>query len=1213
MDACLHNLYDVARAKKIFDNLLQRPANPLIEVRTYNAFLEAYLSMVEKTVNLDEKEYWLSNAWKLYELMEHGNKVIPNASTYATMLRAYHLYAFNTFLEIENPLSYSQLLRELVAHDIPVSKVITDRVFDSVDEVQAIIKELSRAAVKLNYTHVLRELGEADALGREETDILKDVPEAMPVLRPKKLAPGEDPTDVDAEKKEIPFNLDLLRRHMTEATLARRVLVDDVSARQKLLEESVFEVAVERMKRQAEVAEKYGLVNSAMRRADLQRWMWVWHVALTARLEQAIKEINQTESNLGGRSKMRPLLGPYLSLVKAERLSLMTILEVMRLQGTGGISDGMKTTRALVAVGKAVEIEYKAQMCRQNKIQIPISVMKSDRVQFFSNLGYNSLQQRRVVAAKHMEDGEAWSASWTPAIRSRVGGILVESLMDVAKVTRTVTDPKTKELITEEQPAFYHSYEYQRGQKLGVVRLNPVVADRLAKDNLKDAIHPRHLPMLVKPKPWLSYDQGGYLYSKSYVMRFKDSIEQQTYVKQACEQGNLELVFAALDVLGSTPWRINREVFDVVLQVWNSGERMGKMPPATYDEPEPSAPENEVDMKSKVIYLQRQRSYMQSKANNHSERCSVNYKIEIARAFLGDKLYLPHNVDFRGRAYPIPPHLSHIGDDLSRGLLKFADAKPLGERGLRWLKIHLANLYGYDKATFDERVDWVMERLDDIYDSASNPLEGRRWWTKAGDPWQCLACCFELHAALESPDPLKFMSSLPVHQDGTCNGLQHYAALGGDARGAQQVNLAASDRPSDVYSHVGRMVEQLIENDVKKGDKYALMLEGKITRKVVKQTVMTTVYGVTFVGAREQIEKQLKDRKDIPEEECWPAASYLARLVLTCIGDLFSGAKGIQTWLNLCARIISKAIPQERIAEAMALPGSSILRLKPPKGSGRNSAKSLNQSRLKKEQMTSVIWTTPLGLPIVQPYRKTVRKQVMTSLQTVYIADPNTPAEVNSTKQASAFPPNFVHSLDATHMMLTALECRTQGLNFASVHDSYWTHACDIDKMSEIIRETFIALHSSDVLQKLNDEFIERYKDYKQLRDAGARLVCTPEQASSLQSISPILEISETAKPTINETETSPEEVSQIKELLADLSDEKPSKDNNEGYEYEEDWEGEEDEYISGSAKARKVADDKALLELMGKFVNLTDILPPLPQKGSFKVEDIKKSQYFFS
>ena len=79
-------------------------------------------------------------------------------------------------------------------------------------------------------------------------------------------------------------------------------------------------------------------------------------------------------------------------------------------------------------------------------------------------------------------------------------------------------------------------------------------------------------------------------------------------------------------------------------------------------------------------------------------------------------------------------------------------------------------------------------------------------------------------------------------------------------------------------------------------------------------------------------------------------------------------------------------------------------------------------------------------------------------------------ATVNAQKQASAFPPNFIHSLDATHMMLTALECRQQGLTFASVHDSYWTHACSIDQMSGIIRDTFIALHSSDVLGKLAEE-----------------------------------------------------------------------------------------------------------------------------------------------
>ena len=116
-------------------------------------------------------------------------------------------------------------------------------------------------------------------------------------------------------------------------------------------------------------------------------------------------------------------------------------------------------------------------------------------------------------------------------------------------------------------------------------------------------------------------------------MRFKDSQEQQSYLKHASEQGNLELIYAGLDVLGSTPWQVNRKVFDVVLKVWNSGKRVCKVPPAVYDLPEPQRPENyETDPKARLIYLTRQKAWSEGKANNHSDRCSVNYKIEIARA-----------------------------------------------------------------------------------------------------------------------------------------------------------------------------------------------------------------------------------------------------------------------------------------------------------------------------------------------------------------------------------------------------------------------------------------------------------------------------------------------------------------------------------------------------------------------------------------------------
>lgn len=115
-------------------------------------------------------------------------------------------------------------------------------------------------------------------------------------------------------------------------------------------------------------------------------------------------------------------------------------------------------------------------------------------------------------------------------------------------------------------------------------------------------------------------------------MRFKDSSEQELYLKEATNAGTVELVYAGLDVLGSTPWKVNKAIFDVVVTVWNSGERMGKMPPAVFDQPVPEPPENMDDLEERSHHMIRQRAWAQNKANTHSERCSVNYRVEIARA-----------------------------------------------------------------------------------------------------------------------------------------------------------------------------------------------------------------------------------------------------------------------------------------------------------------------------------------------------------------------------------------------------------------------------------------------------------------------------------------------------------------------------------------------------------------------------------------------------
>jgi DNA-directed RNA polymerase len=96
----------------------------------------------------------------------------------------------------------------------------------------------------------------------------------------------------------------------------------------------------------------------------------------------------------------------------------------------------------------------------------------------------------------------------------------------------------------------------------------------------------------------------------------------------------------------------------------------------------------------------------------------------------------------------------------------------------------------------------------------------------------------------------------------------------------------------------------------------------------------------------------------------------------------------------------------------------------------------------------------------------------------ITLTRPDVLGPVDGRKQATAFPPNYIHSLDASHMLLSAIACNRAGLTFASVHDSFWTHACDVDTMNTVLREAFIRMHESDLITQLHTEFTERYKGY---------------------------------------------------------------------------------------------------------------------------------------
>jgi DNA-directed RNA polymerase len=202
---------------------------------------------------------------------------------------------------------------------------------------------------------------------------------------------------------------------------------------------------------------------------------------------------------------------------------------------------------------------------------------------------------------------------------------------------------------------------------------------------------------------------------------------------------------------------------------------------------------------------------------------------------------------------------------------------------------------------------------------------------------------------------------------------------------------------------------------------------------------MTTVYNVTFYGAKLQIQRQLETLPDLPKEKIVEASGYIADKTFASIKQLFKSARSIQDWLSESAYLASRV----------------------------NNA--------------AVTWRTPLGLTVVQPYFACYLPDKHNERR----AKPNQNLP-NYVKQRNAFPPNYIHSLDSCHMMLTSLYCEKANVTFVSVHDCFWTHACTVDTMNRICREQFVALHSLPLLQGLSEEFMKSYGFSEERIEAAA-------------------------------------------------------------------------------------------------------------------------------
>lgn len=1248
-DACL-DVNKLERAATVLERFRGRHDLPYARlISLHNRYLRAG---IDHALEQPESQ-WAPSLHEWFESQIRAKDIPPTPETIACMLKVSLLSARGQKL-ISFVNRYMDMLPEESMWAVLDTGVLSQQDFGTITGIYRPTSELA-----------IDEWDSIVASNRAEGVLLAEMP------------PSED---VESKTESVPEVLAVPQKGLGLKTL-RGVLsffdqidgqdlsklpMDERREVQARLERDCVDAAIQRWRGENQALAKMRHVPALSTRA-LNSQLYDWQLTLekALKLEFSLFDDSETREKKTAEDLERCLYAPFMRQSDPTRLSAVTIMAVLNTLAHQGADKGVTLSTLLTNLSRIVEEDVRFQM-RQRKLKISRANFRKERLQQRAN----SLKQPEdsstpqpdempaaTQAESHILDVPTYDEStWPPLIKMKVGAQLLSLLLDAARIQVVREHPETKQLIGQMQPALARTTIHRKGKKIGMIMPNKVLVDLLKREPRGDYLA-RHLPMLVEPQPWSKFDRGGFLEFPSNLVRIKNGErDQKIYAEAAIQRGDLDQVSKGLDVLGRTAWQINRPVFNVLLEAWNTGEKIANIPPLDPKIPIPEEPDSSEDPLARREWMKRVKLAENEKSGLHSERCFMNFQLDIARAFRDQTFYFPHNMDFRGRAYPIPAYLNHMGADHVRGLLRFAEGKVLGETGLRWLKVQLANVFGYDKASLEEREAFAMDHLEDISDSVASPLTGQKWWLKAEDPWQCLAACFELKAALDSPDPAKYVSHLPVHQDGTCNGLQHYAALGGDTWGAQQVNLLPGDRPADVYSAVADLVKAGIAEDLAEGNFMAKAVDGKITRKVVKQTVMTNVYGVTFVGAKAQVQKQIDAAyPDIESKSGVPSpilASYIATKIFKALSTMFRGAHDIQYWLGECAGRVCRALTPEQL-ERIAAETSKIPEKKPRTGAKRpKSSSTAAMEELLQQFRSTIVWTTPLRMPIVQPYRKSGSRIIPTCLQDLTLQLPERSDPVNRRKQLQAFPPNFIHSLDASHMLLSALECDELGLSFAAVHDSFWTHAADIDVMNRVLRDAFVRIHTEDVIGRLASEFKARYNGslylakvernsdverriaaFRTKRRVSMReeLLEERERQRLLASDDPeeVRKGSKMVTPASIHEEFSSSEPLPSNEEIAEVALGSITSKSQAGLEDEVDFKEPSREPGEQPEKMKELMDvthfeatlkkmtaltapsAKVKLDYVSLWLPLT--FPPIPAKGDFDVQELKSSKYFFS
>jgi DNA-directed RNA polymerase len=567
-----------------------------------------------------------------------------------------------------------------------------------------------------------------------------------------------------------------------------------------------------------------------------------------------------------------------------------------------------------------------------------------------------------------------------------------------------------------------------RGPRPYLLALSHEMAERLKDLRVREEanIPPRRSPMLYPPRRW-TYDEednasGGYWTFSSPLIR-EDHHGHTATLKFQKRLGPLTVTpiswldRAALDILGATRWRINKRVFDVMYE-----DTMRRPPPKKV----PAWAKIQKNPKFKAAIA----------AESHD--LSIVDQLVAAKALQNEEaIYFPYNRDYRGRCYPLPMSGPNpVANNSGRSLLEFADGEPLGVGGLYWLLIHVANCAGKDKIPHAGRVRWVNDSRDNIIASARAPLETEWWRTQDRKPWALLAACFELAAAWqhESGDPTQHISHLPIPLDATCSAIQHFAAMTGDEVVAEWVNMGGAQTVQDIYRVVADDVIQILRaSSENKHARLWLPEFEKAGRQFCKQPTFTALYGSKKDGVRKQIREVVNDRNVIPDKAKREALEELDAL------NYIAGIVFDEREKRLQPRLVAARDWLQDTASKLAQHGIAFE------------------------------WITPTGSRCRQSVYKEKRVEYeSTTMGKLTSLAPDHDAGLDAAEQRLKASANFVHSLDSAHLSLTVIgafmESGGRIKSFGMVHDSFSTHAANVDTLARVLRQRFRDMYKFDVL-----------------------------------------------------------------------------------------------------------------------------------------------------